>query len=291
MAADLSSIIIGAVSGQTLPAVWNMIPEGVKNRCGQGFDRLTGKFTHRWDREDKKENADVDDSIKREDHKSEAQKHVLELLVPDIAKKISADPDSMERVIIDVMGDAYRKQQNKDAVAEKASKDISEKYTNSSDTNEALDEDWLNFFLSYAEKATSEYARQLWGRIFSGEIRHPGRFSISTLRLLSEIDQKTAQHFVKISSFLMGDAIYFPKEYKSKNFSDLLKLENAGLINGISAPLVSVFSDESAEFGQLMDEEFIILVKTNKKNITELRINAIFLTDVGRELIKIIDKT
>ncbi|OAG75646.1 hypothetical protein Amal_03172 [Acetobacter malorum] len=290
MESNLGNIIISAASGGTLPVIWHMIPEGVKSRCGQGFDRLTGRLTRKWDQEDKKENADVDDDIKREGNKSEAQRKVLDLLVPDVAKTISADPVLLERATIEMMGDAYRKQENKDAVAEEALKDIGEKHTDNSSTNEALDEDWLNFFSSYAEKATSERTRQLWGRILSGEVRHPGRFSLPTLRLLSEIDQKTAASFVEISSFAIGNAIYFPKEYKSEHFSDLLRLENAGLINGISSPLAVVFKEKSASTAKIVDEYFIVLIKTNENKMENLRIGAIFLTDTGADLIKIIDK-
>jgi len=267
-----------------------MIPEGVKNRCGQGFDRLTGRLTRKWDQEDKKENADVDDDIKREGNKSEAQRKVLDLLVPDVAKTISADPVLLERATVEMMGDAYRKQENKDAVAEEALKDIGEKHTDSSDTREALDEDWLNFFSSYAEKATSERTRQLWGRILSGEVRHPGRFSLPTLRLLSEIDQKTASSFVEISSFVIRNAIYIPLEYKSEHFSDFLRLENAGLINGVSASLAITFQEKPDTPAHIVDEDFVILIKTNENKIKNLKITAIILTDTGTELLKIIDK-
>ncbi|MBF0892719.1 DUF2806 domain-containing protein [Gluconobacter sp. LMG 1744] len=289
MDANLSNIIIGAVSGQTLPAVWHMIPEGVKSRCGQGVDRLTGRLTRRWDREDKKENADVDDDIKREDNKSDAQKKVLDLLVPDVAKTISADPVLLEHAIVEMMGEAFSKQENKDAVAEEALKDIGEKHTDSSSTNEALDEDWLNFFSSYAEKATSERTRQLWGRILSGEVRHPGRFSLATLRLLSEIDQKTAASFVEMSSFAIGNAIYFSQKHKVQHFSELLRLENAGLLNGVSTQLGRSFKLDNNNYSFLVDEYFIFAVKMIPSAEKNLNISAILFTETGLELLKIID--
>lgn len=287
MTDNFGSIILGAVSGQTLPAVWHLIPEGVKNRCGQGFDRLTGRLTRKWDRKDKKEDAGINDGIKREGNKSEAQKKVLELLAPDVAKKISADPELMERATIEMMGDAYRKQQNKDAVAEEAIKDIGEKYINSSSTNDKLDDDWLNIFSSYAEKASSERTRQLWGRILSGEVRHPGRFSLSTLRLLSEIDQSTAKNFVELAPIIDGTNIIVSTKYKNDRFHKFLSLQQSGIISGADTLLSISTKIDNDGNGHLLIGDIFIIIKS-QQNI-DVDIPAMCLTQTGKELLSIID--
>ncbi|UVK51985.1 DUF2806 domain-containing protein [Mesorhizobium sp. AR02] len=61
--------------------------------------------------------------------------------------------------------------------------------------SENLDEDWLNLWGSYAEKASSESMRMWWGRILAGEVRQPGAFSRRTLRIASELDKDTAEVF------------------------------------------------------------------------------------------------
>ncbi|MBO1361341.1 hypothetical protein J2D73_16255 [Acetobacter sacchari] len=81
MTIDFTAALTGYVAGN-LPSVWHAVPNGVKVRLEQGFDRLTGKVTRRWDRENKSRDADVDDGIKRAGNKSDAQKEVLKLLEP-----------------------------------------------------------------------------------------------------------------------------------------------------------------------------------------------------------------
>ena len=61
-----------------------------------------------------------------------------------------------------------------------------------------FDQDWLNHFGSYAEKASSEAVRRLWARVLAGQIRCTGSFSLSSLRLLSELDQRMATTFQNV---------------------------------------------------------------------------------------------
>lgn len=74
-----------------------------------------------------------------------------------------------------------------------------------SDESAKVDDDWLNFFESYAEKASSDNMRKLWGKILAGEIRKPGAFSLRTLRVASELDMATARQFQELAECRIND--------------------------------------------------------------------------------------
>ena len=53
---------------------------------------------------------------------------------------------------------------------------------------EEVDQDWLNHFGDYSERASSDNVRTLWASVLAGEIRKPGSFSLSTLRVGAKIN-------------------------------------------------------------------------------------------------------
>jgi len=286
---DLNALLqsIGGTTGTM--ALWHSVPPGVKSRVAQGYDRLTGRLTRRWDVADQKENAGLADEAKRASNQTSAQQAVLQLLVPDFAKKISNDPDRLERAFIETMGEAYRKQENKDAVAEEYLKDIADKSQDHAGNDDPLDEDWLNLFSSYAEKASSERTRQLWGRILSGQVRHPGRFALSTLRCLSEIDQNIARLFVDITPLVSGSTIFISSEDKNKRFGDLLELQQAGLVVGVEAQIGVNISFSDNNIGEWYDEQFYLRIESNSK--TPIHVPCVALTKAGRELLTLVDRS
>jgi len=100
----------------------------------------------------------------------------------------------------------YRKQDNHFAVASNALDDLltqSPASPTPNDTEQAssigdpptLDEDWMSLFSDYAARASSDRLREQWGRILAGEIRKPGSFSFSTLRVMAEMDRDIAIAF------------------------------------------------------------------------------------------------
>lgn len=64
-----------------------------------------------------------------------------------------------------------------------------------SDPNKVVADDWLDFFEREAELASTDDLRLAFGKILAGECTRPGSFSKSTLRVLSQLSQDTANHF------------------------------------------------------------------------------------------------
>lgn len=128
----------------------------------------------------------------------------------------------MDRAINALVGREYRKQVNREAVAvamlndtQNQASDDGAGNTPTAPTEEPQD-DWLNVFERYAEDASSEQLQDLWGRVLSVEIRRPGRFSMRTLRLLSEFSQADALIFETFAKYAFGESapkkLVYPNE-------------------------------------------------------------------------------
>lgn len=63
------------------------------------------------------------------------------------------------------------------------------------DTKSSIDDDWLNSFEKEASQKSTVEMQMLFGKILAGEIRNPSSFSIKTLKLISQLDQRCAQLF------------------------------------------------------------------------------------------------
>lgn len=149
---------------------------------------------------------------------------------------------------------------------------------------EDIDEDWKNNFFDKGKKIYSEDLQFIFGKILAGEIRQPGTYSKRLLNILSNLSQKEATLFSKISKYVLTDSknsfIISDREILSQfgiSIEDIIDLEEAGLIN--SNPLnVS---------GTNMYQYKGYLITFNEQQ-PKLRIYC--LTNSGKDLEKIINQ-
>ncbi|WP_185975133.1 DUF2806 domain-containing protein [Mesorhizobium sp. WSM4310] len=159
------------------------------------------------------------------------------------------------------------------------------------DTIANLEDDWLNFFEDYAEKASSENMRKLWGRILAGEIRKPGAFSLRTLRIASELDRPTVSLFQEFAARRLGGTMLSSEVAVDANILKLAKpmprvdeLDAAGLVDsaggmGVSKKLKR--TDDNSLSGQRVEEKFVVF---HIKPGHEIQLQGYNLTRAGIEL-------
>lgn len=135
-----------------------------------------------------------------------------------------------------------RKQLNREGVwieATKAFQDAHEPASSSPEHSfEEVEEDWINVFATFAERASSERLQQLWGRILSGEIHKPRSFAISTLRVISEMDAEIATAFQEVVALrLQGGFVTMPEKFESEELIKWTLLEEVGLLQEVNGSL------------------------------------------------------
>lgn len=191
-----------------------------------------------------------------------------------------------------------RKQLNREGVwieAVKGFQDVSEPTDSTQEQNsETLEEDWINVFSAFAEKASSERLQQLWGRILSGQIRKPGSFALSTLRVISEMDVEIATAFQEIAAFRFAEVLLLkPKELSGDLLMKWTLLEEVGLLQDVSGDLSF---NNTPKFKSDERPQRAILIHTGKygvgvivtSEIPNLSIPVVKITRVGQQISSIL---
>ncbi len=183
---------------------------------------------------------------------------------------------------------------NKIRVAELAVDELSGNATGldgptNGDDGGQVDQDWLNHFASFAERASSEDVRHLWAKVLAGEIRRTSSFSLSSLRLLSELDQPMATTFQQAVQYRCNNEfILKPKieELQGTRLSAMSFLEEVGLIQSINAigGISKTLNPNSDGIASIHEQDLVLVMETTKK--AELPI--IPLTRSGREIASIL---
>ena len=150
-----------------------------------------------------------------------------------------------------------------------------------------VDPDWLNHFGGYAEKASSEKVRDLWARVLAGEVRHPGSFSLTTLRLLAELDQQMASWFQEEIEFrIMGNYILRPHDYSGGRLERLVFLEEVGLLHHVAPTggIVHTFKPGPDGYVGVFEGDMCLRIHIDR----EVKVSVIPITRVGREIATIL---
>ncbi|MDR3531287.1 MAG: DUF2806 domain-containing protein [Rhodopila sp.] len=151
-----------------------------------------------------------------------------------------------------------------------------------------LDEDWINVFAGYAEKASSDHLRQLWGRILAGEIRKPASYARSTLRVISEMDIEIATTFQEVAKLrLFEDCIVRPIPLRGQQLLNWIFLEEVGLLQEASSGLSRTFEGNGGDdFFVAQNNYYLRLVLRDRKQ--KFGVFVTRLTRAGREIANIL---
>lgn len=198
-----------------------------------------------------------------------------------------------------------KKQQNIESVIDEAYLELENV---ESVSNTPVDSDWISAFFDSVANVSTEQMQKLWGKLLSGEIQHPGSFSLRTLNVLKNLTQTEAGFFEEIVPFVLkcpGNT--------ERTFEDYFLLEGPGVDeNGIlgpcGIPFVKIMQlseagimSENSQISIVFDVapatlEYIegkykaIQIENQSTNDRILRIQhgAYFFTEAGKELLPIL---
>lgn len=244
--------------------------------CGSAFDYVNLKLEKR----NSKERALI-----------AAERAIIESAGKSVVDHIGTDPEYADRMIENHLRGIAQRQQNKDAIGQIAYDELKQlplpDGTSMEDAPDSIDEDWLNRFEAIAETASTERMRQLFGKILSGEIRRPDAFSLTTLRVASELSQRTAQLFQELVVVRIDDTIVeFDVE---RDFGKFLDLEVAGLVNFDAGKLLRRLRPKTSNRVALVGAEMFATVELKNPD-QELAYAMVRLTTIGHELATLVPK-
>lgn len=164
-------------------------------------------------------------------------------------------------------------------------------------TEEEIDDDWKNSFIDKGKKIYSEDLQFIFGKILAGEIQQPGSFSKRLLNILSNLSQREALIFRKISHLTINN---FDKQFILSNrnilkkmgieLQDIIILEEAGLINSssltISGSNLYEYNNHLINFYDQKPKLQIYMLTISGcqlKNIMSNQINLDYLKEIKQE--------
>ena len=254
-----------------------------KSRAIAAFDRLLGSLID-------VPASKMESFANRIRGRSRLDSAVFDAAVERLAGTIDSDADAA-RLIDELVASQMHLLVNKRNVAQRAvdylalpsPEGISDPDSDDSD----VDPDWLNYFSGYAEKASSEKVRDLWARVFAGEVRHLGSFSLTTLRLLAELDQQMASWFQKEAEFrIMGKYLLRPEDFRGERLERMVFLEQVGLVHHVSpmGGIVHTFDPGSQGFASVLEGGLCLRIHLDKT----VKLGVIPITRVGKEIATIL---
>lgn len=209
-----------------------------------------------------------------------------------------------------------REQLNLDEITLNAAKELSShKKTEEipSENQKEIEDDWLNEFETHGRIKSSDDMKIIFGKILSGEISNPGTFSIRTIRLISQLDNKAAKLFQRLCSnaicmniadhimdvrvvSLEGNAASNSLSQFGLPFDSLNVLQEYGLIitdyNSymIYSMCITHELDDKMPSVNFGGKNYALMPTDNDKYDKSLRLSGVALTKSGTELFNIIPK-
>lgn len=188
----------------------------------------------------------------------------------------------------------YYKTKNFLKIAEMADSMVQEKRNNSIDKQYSFD--WFIRYYEASENISDKEMQILWAKILAGEIEKPSSYSLRTLDVLRNISKEEAERFVKICNAAIKIesgkyVIPADQDYLSKNginYSDILMLEEIGLINSGSGIYINDDLESDTESKLYMYGSLIVKAIASEKRKFSLRVYP--FTNVGNELATLIDR-
>ncbi len=160
-------------------------------------------------------------------------------------------------------------------------------------SEEPLQEEWINRFFNVVGEVSSDELKTIWSRILSEEIKEPGKCSIRTLESLRNISKNEAEIFKKVSNYIIQyqNVCYLPNEEElleiaNINYGEILKLDEAQLINSSSQVNALLTFNENNKENYLIYNDIIIFCEKNE-NI-KIELSAYPLTEVGKNIFNIL---
>lgn len=258
-----------------------------KSRALAAADRLLGNL------------IDLPNALLERVSETQRAKNKLRIAIIEAAtQKVLSNEQVIEGVAEQLLGNMATREiralENKAAIvveaielAKEAANEKPDNATENAEPETQISDDWMNRFERYAEDASTDDMRMLWSRILANEIRRPGEFSLSAMRVASELDKELAETFERVlrDSF-DGQHIIIPRgEVRGAVLRDYNLLQESGLITAFGAHMHVTLQKSDAE---LISMETGFVLRMTPKSESPIRLDVVAITRAGKDLVKII---
>lgn len=185
---DISEIASDLVTGVSLPAP-------IKRNLYKAFSRLCSAAIEL-------PLAHLESKVNERRAETQARVRLINATAGQISEQLRIDPEYARRAASQFGNKIVREQVNLDMITAQGIEDIKQKgdIVNEKVPQDDIDDDWLNNFDAEARKKSTPEMQRYFARILSGEIKRPNSFSIKSVKILGEMDKKSAEAFQNLCS-------------------------------------------------------------------------------------------
>ena len=248
---------------------------------------------------------------------TQARVKIINTGADQIATQMKMDPEYAQIAVKKYGQKIIREQINLDIISENARQELLQLNEDTNDnpepnTNEEISEDWLNLFEKEAANKSSDEMRILFGKILAGEISKPKSYSIRTIKIISQLDNRAATLFQTFCSLaislqagnhiidgrvvsLNGNAASNSLQNYGLSFDNLNILQEYGLIisdyNSYMGYAMCLAKNMKVSLPFIHQEKPFGLVLQDGKNVGDLKLRGVSLSNSGKELLNVVDTT
>jgi len=146
----------------------------------------------------------IEGAVAEKRAETQARVKLINTSARQIAKQMQTDPEYARAAAAKCAHTIIRQRVNIDQVSAFAADELKSEplVTGSDQEPEAppISDDWLNVFETEAASISTEQMQRLFAKILAGEIRRPTSYSIKTLKLMAQIDNRAAALFSVLCS-------------------------------------------------------------------------------------------
>lgn len=211
--------------------------------------------------------------------RADARSAVTKALAETAAMTVSGDPAVMNRALNNMLHRQYRIQENKEAVAKIAIESLES--SPPEDDKGGPSNQFMTNFERYAEDATDDDIRLMFGRLLADEIRRPGAVSSSTLHFVSVLDPETANLIQRVLPVCSTDSAFLDNLDPKLNVAEITYLEQCGFWS--AEKFLPVRFSDNGTLIRLMrpDEGYVCLSEPG----SQVKLNLAILSRAGRDLL------
>ncbi|MGT2453765.1 DUF2806 domain-containing protein [Cupriavidus basilensis] len=256
----------------------------------------------------------IEGAIAEKRAESRARVKLIDASANQLAKQMHTDPEYIRAAATKFAHKIVRERVNIDQVSAIAATELKNQPIGLQGGEESkippISEDWLNSFESEAAQMSSEQMQHIFGKILAGEVRKPASFSIRTVKLVSQLDNRAASLFKLLCSLAisvrlpdsivdarvvaMGKAGANSLQPYGLSFDALNALQEYGLIiadydSYMDYQLATMHEGEVILPFDYQDGKWVFIPKTAPEAKQQFLVHGIRFSQAGKELLSIVE--
>jgi len=200
--------------------------------------------------------------------------------------------DLIERTGMRLFSQEVRKQQNIEAIVDKAYEELKNSEVVS---DEPVDDDWIVRFFNSVEDVSNEKLQEIWARILAGEIKKPNSFPMRTLDIVRNLSCEEATLFETLS-FCVLRTIDSAFIFRDEGFWRKFEISNRAIFILSEAGIINL-SPHNLNFNFQIEPELIFndailgdIRRANSEDELSVLLDIHSLTESGKLLLNITNK-